>query len=309
MTTNKTIIGVFCYKRAAKLKASMEALLKNPECAEMDIIFFCDGHKNEKDYPGVQATRDYINSLTGFKNIYKHFRERNISTGPNFFAGINYLRENYDQFIVVEDDLVVTPNYVRYMLDALDFYRDEKSIFCISGFAFPLKKKDYPYDTIIHRRFCSYGWASWSNRVKEVVWDKESLQHLLATSPNFKSELNKEGLDLYRMLKKQINGKISTWDIQMQVNVARHHLRVVYPVLSKAHNIGFDNESTNTFGLDYLKTITDPGEQRQFNFCPVELETPYLQKQLKRPYGLKALATRKMINTFIKLTAQVKKSS
>ena len=111
------------------------------------------------------------------------------------------------------------------------------------------------------------------------------------------------------MLKKQINGDISTWDIQMQVHVAKHRMKVIYPVLSKAHNIGFDNESTNTFGLDYLKTETDPGDKRVFNFCPVNVINPYLQNQLKRPYMLPALATRKIINTFIKLTAQVKKSS
>ncbi|HZH65769.1 MAG TPA: hypothetical protein VEY10_12825 [Flavisolibacter sp.] len=303
--SEKTIIGVFCYKRASKLKASMEALLKNPECAAMDIIFFCDGHKGEKDLPGVLATREYIDSLTGFKNVYKHYRERNVSTGPNFFAGINYLRENYDRFIVVEDDLVVTPNYIRYMLDALEFYKGEQSIFCISGFAFPLRKKHYSFDTVIHGRFCSYGWASWSDRVKKVIWDKEGLENLLATSPNIKSTLNEQGLDLHRLLKKQIAGIISTWDIQMQVTVARHGMKVVYPVLSKAHNIGFDNESTNTFGFDYLRTVTDPGEKRAFTFCPVDVIDPYLQKQLKKPYGLQALATRKIINTFIKLKTQL----
>lgn len=298
----KTIIAVFCYKRAAKLRASMEALLKNPECKDMDIIFFCDGHKGEKDLPGVTATRDYINSLTGFKNVHKHFRERNLSTGPNFFAGINHLRDNYEQFIVVEDDLVVTPNYVRYMLDALEFYRHQPSVFCISGFAFPLQKNGYRYDTIIHERFCSYGWASWGAKVKGVIWDKEGLQHLLDTTPDFKNQLNRQGLDLYRMLKKQLAGEISTWDIQMQVHVAKNRMKVVYPVLSKAHNIGFDNESTNTFGLDYLKTVTDPGDKRTFNFCPVDVINSHLQDQLKKPYMLKALATRKIINTFIKLT-------
>lgn len=304
----KTIIGVFCYKRAAKLKASMEALLMNPECRQMEVIFFCDGHKGEKDLPGVTATRDYIESLQGFKKIHKHFRERNLSTGPNFFAGINYLRDNYEQFIVVEDDLVVTPNYVRYMLDALDFYRDELSVFCISGFAFPLRKNGYPYDTVIHERFCSYGWASWGAKVKGVIWDNEGLQHLIDSTPNFKRHLNEQGMDLSRILNKQLSGAISTWDVQMQVHVAKHHMKVVYPVLSKAHNIGFDNESTNTFGLDYLKTETDTGEKRHFHFCPVSVINPSLQKQLKKPYMLPALAKRKIINTLIKLTTQLKRN-
>jgi len=97
--------------------------------------------------------------------------------------------------------------------------------------------------------------------------------------------------------------------VQMQVHVAKHNMKVVYPVVSKAHNIGFDNESTNTFGLDYLKTITDTGDKRHFNFCPVNVIEPYLQKQLKKPYGLPALATRKIINSLIKLTATGKKTS
>lgn len=304
---DKTVIAVFCYKRAAKLKTSMEALLQNPECASMDIIFFCDGYKGEHDKAGVEATRAYIDALSGFRTITKHYRERNFSTGLNFRTGITYLCNTYDRFIVVEDDLVVTPNYVRYLLDALDFYKEEQSVFCVTGFAFPLEVGNYHYDTIIHKRFCSYGWGSWSNRVRKITWDSEELTKLMQ-EPNFKKRLDKEGLDLYRMLKKQVSGAISTWDIQMQVHVSENNMKVVYPIISKTHNIGFDNESTNTFGVDYLKTVTDTGEKRHFVFCPAELEEPALQKQLKKPYGLPALASRKIINTVIKLTDSVKKS-
>ncbi|HEX8462242.1 MAG TPA: hypothetical protein VF623_12465 [Segetibacter sp.] len=303
MTVN-TIIGVFCYKRAAKLKASMEALLANPECATMDVVFFCDGHKGEKDYHGVMETRAYIDSLTGFRNIYKHYRERNISTGPNFKQGITWLCDNYDQFIVVEDDLVVTPNYVSYLLQGLDFYRQEKSVFCVTAFCFPIGVKNYAYDTIIHNRFCSYGWASWSDRVKHVKWDKDQLTDMVNNSPGFKDRLNEQGRDLFRMVKKQISGEISTWDIQMQVHVSENRLKVVYPIISKGHNIGFDNESTNTFGIDYLKTTLDEGTKRTFNFCPVNVIELSLQRKLKKPYSLPSLAYRKIINTVIKYTSK-----
>ena len=308
MMEQGTAIGVFCYKRAEKLKTSMEALLKNPECASLDIIFFADGYKNENDKPGVEATRNYIDSITGFKNIYKHFRERNYSTGPNFFEGLTYLSRHYNQFIIVEDDLVVTPNYISYMLAALDFYRDEKSVFCITGYVFPLNLRNYDYDTIVYKRFCSYGWSCWSNRMRQIAWHTDELINLIQSTPNFKNRLNKEGFDLYRMLKKQINGTISTWDIQMQVHVAKHDFNIVYPVISKAKNIGFDNQSTNTFGIDYLKTPQDNGVQRIFNFCNAEEAIPSLQKQIKKPYGLKALVTRKLINSLIKVSSRVQHS-
>src|SRR6185369_10697692 len=105
-------------------------------------------------------------------------------------------------------------------------------------------------------------------------WDRDLLYSLMNSSSQFKKRLNSEGQDLYRTLNKQVNGTISTWDIQMQVYVSEHNLKVVYPIISKASNIGFDNESTNTFGIDYLKTIVDKGEQRAFNFCDVTVSEP-----------------------------------
>ncbi|HYO22185.1 MAG TPA: hypothetical protein VER36_07245, partial [Flavisolibacter sp.] len=167
----------------------------------------------------------------------------------------------------------------------------------------------YEYDTVIHTRFSCYGWASWSNRVQNVIWDKTQLEEIRRTSPRFKSRLDKEGMDLYRILKKQLNGTISTWDIQMQVHVAENNLKVVYPIISKASNIGFDNESTNQFGIDFLKTPTDPGHQRSFKFCPVNTKEPSLIRQLRKPFSFPALATRKIINTVIKLTDTGKKAS
>lgn len=302
------MIAVFCYKRAVKLRQSIEALLRNPECGSMDVIFFCDGPKGDHDRRAVEETRTYIETVTGFRSVFKHYRECNVSTGPNFKAGLTWLCNHCDQFIVVEDDLVVTPNFVRYMLDGLDYYRNERSVFCLSGFNFPLWVYGYAYDTLVCNRFCSYGWGSWTDRVREVTWDEDRLRLLASTSPGFRRRLNAEGLDLYRMLVKQLRGTISTWDIQMQVHISEERLKVIYPVVSKATNIGFGRESTNTFGIDYLRTITDPGKRRSFTFCDPINRSDSLQQQVRRPYGIRALAGRKLINTFIKFTSPLKRA-
>jgi hypothetical protein len=304
---NSIVIGVFCYNRPAKLKVCIEALLENPECSSLDIIFFSDGFKSQADKFGVLEVRDYIDSLSGFKRVIKHFREQNYSTGPNFEIGLKYLASNYNKFIIVEDDLVVSPNYIKYLVDALEFYKHEESVFCVTGYVFPLRLDDYAFDTVVYKRFCSYGWASWSNRFCSVIWDNDELRKLMHDSKGFTRRLNEEGRDLGRMLRKQLSGKISTWDIQMQTHVAENRLKVIYPVLSKVENIGFDNESTNTFGLNYLVTPVDQGIIRNFNFCPAENINTELQLQIKKPYGLKDLVFRKIINEFIALVNRVKK--
>jgi len=306
---SETVIAVFCYKRAAKLKRCMEALLKNPECKDMEIIFFADGYKGETDRAGVLETRAVIDALTGFKKVIKHYREQNVTTGPNFKQGLQYLQSNYQQFIVVEDDLVVSPNYIRFLLDALDYYRLYKSVFCITGFVYPVKTTNYTFDSIIYQRFSSYGWAGWSDRFTNMIWDEQRLQKLLDTSPDFKRKMNAEGYDLVRMLKKQISGKISTWDVQLQAHIVQNGLKVVYPTLSKVCNIGFDEESTNTFGVNWMITPVDVGTQRHFRFAPPAHIDKDLQRQIRKPFSLPQLITRKIINTFIKVTNNVKKAS
>lgn len=303
-----TVIGVFCYNRVSKLKRCIDALLTNPECAEMDIIFFSDGPKKKDDSTPIAEVRNYIDKLKGFKTVIKHYREENLSTGPNFRTGLTFLAENYEQFIIVEDDLIVSPNYIKFLLDALTFYKQDKSVFCVTAYVFPIKSKDYKYDTIVYKRFCSYGWGGWGNRFDSVIWDENQLERLMNTSPGFKKRLNAEGYDLVRMLKKQISGKISTWDIQMQTHVAENRLKVIYPTLSKVSNIGFDEESTNTSGVNYLVTPVDDGKQRTFRFSPSTNILPELQAQIKAPYSYKTLVIRKLRNEFIKLTNSIKKA-
>lgn len=303
-----TVIGIFCYNRVNKLQRCIDAVLTNPECAQMEIIFFSDGPKKGDDPSPIKEVRDYIDNLKGFKAVIKHYRKENLSTGPNFRTGLTFLANNYEQFIVVEDDLIVSANYIKYLLDALAFYKSDKSVFCVTAYVFPIKAADYNYDTIVYKRFCSYGWAGWSNRFGSVIWDEKELQQLMNTSAGFKNRLNAEGRDLVRLLKKQISGKISTWDIQMQTHVSENRLKVIYPTLSKVSNIGFDEESTNTSGVNYLVTPLDDGRKRSFRFSPSENVLPKLQAQIKAPYGYRTLVVRKLRNEFIKLTNNIKKA-
>ncbi|MFC4213183.1 glycosyltransferase family A protein [Pedobacter lithocola] len=306
---NSTIIGVFCYNRVSKLKRCIEALLKNPECKNMDIVFFSDGPKIGSDDTHIKEVRHYIDNLDGFKNIIKHYREHNLSTGPNFRTGLTFLSENYERFIIVEDDLIVSSNYLKFLIDALEFYKDDQSVFCVTAYVFPIKAPNYIYDTIVYKRFCSYGWGGWGNRFTNIIWDENDLNNLMNNSPRFKKRLNAEGFDLVRMLKKQIKGTISTWDIQMQTHVAENRLKVIYPKLSKVSNIGFDEESTNTSGVNYLVTPIDDGAQRNFKFSPATNIVAELQSQIKAPYAYHTLVIRKLKNEFIKLTKTTKSAN
>ena len=61
--------------------------------------------------------------------------------------------------IVLEDDLVVSNDFIEYMNNALKYYKDKKNIWSISGYTFPMKALDkYKNDVYIARSGCSWGY-------------------------------------------------------------------------------------------------------------------------------------------------------
>ncbi len=296
----ETVIGIFCYKRTETLKATIHALLKNTECADMEAVFFCDGYKGEADKQDVLTTREYIKTVTGFKRKQILFREKNYNAGPNIYTALIYLTRHYQQFIIIEDDVVVTPNCIRFLLDALTFYKDDSSVFSITGYCFPLHKPNYPYDSVVHKRFCSYGWASWSDRVANVKWDTASLQHIVDTTQHLRRKLNRQGMDLYPMLRKQISNRLCTYDVQIQLYIALHNLHVIFPLVSKIDNRGFDAAATNKLGINYLKTPLDTSGKKVFRFCKTSQFDKELSRQLRSPYSLARLGIRKVYKMYLR---------
>ena len=71
-----------------------------------------------------------------------------------------------------KDDLVSSPDFPKYMNDALDYYEKDDEIWSISGYTFNIDiPKDYNSEVYLSCRGCSWGWATWKDRWEKVDWD------------------------------------------------------------------------------------------------------------------------------------------
>lgn len=61
-------------------------------------------------------------------------RESNWGLSKSLIAGITELTDKYGRVIVVEDDLIVSPYFLKYMNDALEKYKDDDRVASISAF-------------------------------------------------------------------------------------------------------------------------------------------------------------------------------
>ena len=127
-------IIIFAFNRLEPLKRLIASLLENEEAKESDLFVFVDGARegrtNEKEL--VENVQKYAKSISGFKSIHYEFSLRNKGLGPSIISGVTRVINQYGRVIVLEDDLVVSKNFLAFINDGLRLYECEQNVFSIS---------------------------------------------------------------------------------------------------------------------------------------------------------------------------------
>ena len=165
-------IALFTYNRADKTQMAVESLLQNAEAKDSDLFIFSDGAKNEKAIQEVEDNRKYIHTISGFKSITIIEREKNWGLANSLIAGITDVINKYGRVIVVEDDLILSPYFLKFMNDGLEKYKDDDRVASISGFLNPVGEVSEPF---FLRYFACWGWATWKRGWDLLINDSREL--------------------------------------------------------------------------------------------------------------------------------------
>ena len=157
-------IVLFVYNRLIPLQNLLKSLNSNPECAESELIIFSDGPKenNLDDIYDVQKVRNYIKDISGFKSVKIFENNTNNGLANSIIDGLNSVSKNFDSFIVLEDDLIVSPHFLNYMNSSLNKYQNNSKVWSINGFG--VNPILFNLSNRIHRDFywtirpSSHGW-------------------------------------------------------------------------------------------------------------------------------------------------------
>lgn len=242
-------VVIFVYNRPEHTKKTIEALAENYLAKETDVFIFSDAAKNEKATANVQLTRKYIESVPD-KNLFKSVEiikaPRNKGLANSVINGVTEIIENFGEVIVVEDDLVSSKDFLQYMNGALEYYKNNESIWSISGYNIPIDiPSDYNHDVYLSYRGCSWGWATWQDRWSNVDWNVSDYNSF-KKNKELKKKFNLGGRDMANMLDLQMEGKIDSWAIRWCYAQFELNMYTVYPVKSRIKNIGLDGSGTHS---------------------------------------------------------------
>lgn len=245
-----TPVLLFCYNRPLHTAKTIAALQTNPESKATDLHIFVDGPKNDKDKEKVQEVRKLVNEVSGFKSVVIKESLENKGLANSVITGVSEKIEKYEQVIVLEDDMLVTKDFLSFMNEALGFYQGNKLIGSISGYSFqPQIPSDYAEGVFLCKRASSWGWGTWKDRWERVDWELQEYEQFIESKAQ-KEEFILGGRDLLPMIVKYKRGIIDSWAIRWTYHHHSQNQYCLVPVLSKVQNIGTDGSGTNFSNTD-----------------------------------------------------------
>lgn len=237
-------IALFVYSRPLHTRQTVEALKKNLLSQDSDLFIFSDAAKNANASEAVREVRDYVKSIAGFKSVSIVEREKNLGLANSIADGVTRLCEQFERIIVLEDDLVTSPHFLRYMNEALDKYAGQPDVYSISGYSFTndIPGVDSSYFLAIAS---SWGWATWADKWKIFKRDREALAVKLKAS-DFRKRFNyKNSYNFSQLAENQLEGKTDSWAIYWYFCIFQNNGLTLFPGESLVQNIGRDGTGTH----------------------------------------------------------------
>lgn len=235
---------LFVYNRPWHTRQVFGHLQKNSFANQTELIIYSDGPKNAKDVDKIRKIRDHLGSnTTGFKKVTIIKRDKNIGLANSIINGTSEVINKYGKAIILEDDLITSPQFLKYINDALNYYQLENKIFSISGYS-PSKyimkiPKGYTEDVYFSPRASSWGWATWKDRWDKADWEIKDYNNFIKDR-NAQKLFNVGGADLTKTLMLQQQRKIDSWAIKWCYALFKNKAYCVFPVKSLIDCIGGD---------------------------------------------------------------------
>lgn len=208
-----------------------------------------DGPRRDhvEDISNIQDTRRAVMDAIDWEcEVKTLFQDSNIGCGKGVFTAINWLFDNEDMGIIIEDDCVMKISFFKYADQLLNLYKDDSRIGMICG-------ANYAHhvvipDSYVFSRYKScHGWATWKRAWKfmDINMNWRRLEYCDSVIKNMGYKSKDVRYWKYRLKAIDIR-EVSAWDWQWYFSLAANNMLAICPKYSLTSNIGFGKNATHT---------------------------------------------------------------
>lgn len=214
------------------------------------LFVAADGPRTDR--PGelqkCRESRKVIEEIDWECEVKTLFRDENRGCGRGPAEAISWFFEQVEQGIILEDDCLPDPSFFGYCEELLDTYRNDESVYMISG-TNPLKKWK-PQRASYHYSYLgnSLGWATWRRAWRTfdyamTTWGSLDVRRRIAetlANERYYRHFEQEFEKIYRQ------SPTDVWDFQWLYARWAHGGKTIVPSVNLITNIGFNEEATHS---------------------------------------------------------------
>lgn len=211
------------------------------------LLVVADGPRSLDEAEKCAAARSVIDQVDWDCEVLTNFSDVNLGCKRRVSSGLDWVFEQCEEAIILEDDCLPHPTFFSYCAELLGKYRDEERVMMISGnnFQFGRKRGSYSYYFSCYAHI--WGWASWRRAWRYYDVHMERWPELQETSWLQSVLDDPDAIRHWRqVLDKSFAGQIDSWDIQWVFTCWARNGLTVLPNVNLVSNIGFGREATHT---------------------------------------------------------------
>tara|TARA_B100000795_G_C22722830_1_gene408199 strand:- start:120 stop:1016 length:897 start_codon:yes stop_codon:yes gene_type:complete len=289
-----TPILIFTYKRLKSLKRLIKSIKLNKNYNKHKLYILSDGSKKKSDQTQINKVRSFCKKIRGFKSKKIILRKENFGLAQNITMGVSELIKKYGSVIVLEDDLVLSKNFLEYINLALAKYKKNKKVWHITGWSDNLGIKKNENDVYFSKHMNCWGWATWLDRWK--YFEKNPNKLVKKWKKTEINKLDQNGIyNNWSQVLRNKHNQINTWAVFWNITIFKKNGLCLNPINSLVINKGDDQYSTHTIkNSEHLK-LQKLSNIKIKNY-PIKVEENILiKKYLQKKYskGLIAKITNK----------------
>lgn len=274
-------IVVFTYTRLEHLTQTIESLKSNIGAENTVLYVVSDGPAKEEDRAAVWKLRDYIDEVTGFREIVRIYRDKNLGPLNSPLLAEQAVINDHGSVISLEDDNITATNFIVYMNQALCAFEHDDRIYSIGAYV-PSQLQAYD-DT---SDFWLYPWnISWGYAVHKAQYNKihplTNRYREFARNGILRRQNSAGGLFVTDSLRRDFKRQKNLADAIIATEMFSRGMRTVLPTKSKVKNIGQDGTGQSSkLTTDRYETLLDESGKLDFDFSTPSMQSDLYCKRL-----------------------------
>jgi len=223
--------------------------------------FYFYSNKGRADKPDEiernNQVRALVDEIDWDCELKTYFREEYVDIYESLWGAYDWIFENEEQAIILEEDCVPSLAFFDFCEQLLPKYKDDQRVWVISGNNFIEGYNPNSYDYFFSYFPYMYGWASWRNRWQKVIRDRLPYEKIKEYRLFDQIYINPTAVKQALKFTEKIVDT-PAWDYRFTISMKCHGGFGIIPKVNLVSNIGISGEhNKGNQSVFHKKTLPD----------------------------------------------------